>query len=61
MNGYKCFYRGNSLDVYADTALQAVRRAAEHFKDERTWEVHCVLCEQNDALVSVSSHVGSVI
>lgn len=47
MNGYKCFYRGKTLDVYANTTLEARDKAAKEFKAKKAYEVTAVLCEKN--------------
>ena len=47
MNGYKAFYRGKSLDVYADTSFKAQEEAARLFKAKKQWEVTVMLCEKN--------------
>ena len=45
MNGYKCFYRGKSIDVLADTSREAQIKAAEKFKAKKDYEVSVNLCE----------------
>jgi len=47
MNGYKAFYRGKTLDIYADTLYNAQVKAAKEFKAKKTYEVTVVLCEVN--------------
>ena len=47
MNGYKAFYRGKEMEVYADTMLDAQNKAAQAFRAKKSWEVHVVLCERN--------------
>ena len=47
MNGYKAFYRGRSIEVYADTSYQAQQKAADQFKAKKSWEVSVYLCEKN--------------
>ena len=47
MNGYKAFYRGKSIEVYADTSYQAQQKAATQFKAKKSWEVSVYLCEKN--------------
>lgn len=32
MNGYICFYRGERLEVHADTALKAQNKARDEFQ-----------------------------
>lgn len=52
MNGYKAFYKGRTLEVYADTILQARNEAAEKFGvTKRPWEVAIVLCEKDGQTV----------
>jgi hypothetical protein len=52
MNGYKAFYRGKTLDVYANTTLEAQTKAAALFKAKKAWEVSVVLCELAGAQVT---------
>ena len=49
MNGYKVFYNGKSVDVYAETLLAAHQRGLEHFKPAKSKRhmVHAHLCETN--------------
>ena len=47
MNGYKAFYRGKTIEVYADTSYQAQQKAAAQFKAKKSWEVSVYLCEKN--------------
>jgi len=54
MNGYKAFYKGRTLDVYADTALAARDKAAQQFKARKAYDVTVVLCERADG--STVSH-----
>ena len=49
MNGYKAFYKGKSIEVYAETSFKAQQLAAFNFKAKRSWEVTVVLCETNVA------------
>lgn len=46
-HGYKAFYKGRTLDVYAPTKYAAQLQAAAHFKARKSWEVHVELCELN--------------
>lgn len=46
MNGYKAFYRGKTVEVYADTSYQAQQKAAALLKAKKDWEVTVVLCEK---------------
>lgn len=45
MNGYKCFYKGKTIEVYADTTYQAQQKAAALFKAKKSYEVTVMLCE----------------
>ena len=44
-NGYKCFYKGKSLEVYAPSIYEAQLKAAALFKAKKSWEVSVNLCE----------------
>jgi len=46
MNGYKCFYKGKTVEVYADTSYSAQLKAATIFKAKKSYEVTVVLCEK---------------
>lgn len=48
MNGYKAFYRGKSIEVYAATSLEAQTKAAAIFKARKSYEVTVVICERAD-------------
>jgi hypothetical protein len=39
MNGYKCFYRGKTCEVHADTSYQAQQQAAQIFRELLSIEV----------------------
>lgn len=47
MNGYKCFYKGKSIDVYAETTYQAQTEAAKALRVKRQHEVDVYLCEKD--------------
>ena len=47
MNGYKCFYKGKTVEVYADTSYAAQQKAAIIFKAKKAYEVTVVLCEKS--------------
>jgi len=57
MNGYKCFYRGKTLEVRAATSLEAQGKAAAAFKARKAYEVTVVLCERGDG--TTVSHSGA--
>jgi hypothetical protein len=45
MNGYKAFFRGKAIEVYAETSHAAQVKAAQEFKARKSWEVTVMLCE----------------
>ncbi len=45
MNGYKAFFKGKEIEVYAETSFAAQRKAAEQFKAKKAYEVTVMLCE----------------
>lgn len=45
MNGYKCFYKGKTVEVYAETSREAQMKAAIALKAKKHYEVTAVLCE----------------
>jgi len=45
MNGYKAFYKGKQVEVYATTSYNAQIEAALRLKAKRPYEVSVVLCE----------------
>ena len=51
MNGYKAFWRGREVDVYAESSYRAQLKAAVHFKAKKPYEVSVVLCEKNGEMV----------
>ena len=57
MNGYKAFYKGKSIEVYADTVLKARDKAAEVFKVKagKAWQMSVVLCEKAGEQVTHST------
>lgn len=52
MNGYKAFYKGKSIEVYANTSYEAQTKAAEQFKARKAYEVTVILCEKNGEQVT---------
>ena len=46
MNGYKAFYKGKSIEVYANTSYEAQQKAATTFKAKKSYDVTVVLCEK---------------
>ena len=51
MNGYVAFYRDRRTEVYADTTLEAQRKAAQFFKARKSYEVTVMLAEKNGEAV----------
>jgi hypothetical protein len=47
MNGYKAFYKGKSIEVYAHTSLEAQTKAAAQFKIKKQSQVDVYLCEKD--------------
>lgn len=49
MHGYKAFYDRKTVDVYADTQLQARDKAVAHFKVPKSKQhmVSVMLCEKD--------------
>jgi hypothetical protein len=45
MNGYKAFYKGKELDIYANSSYEAQKKAAAQFKTKKAYEVTVILCE----------------
>ena len=56
MNGYKAFYKGKVVEVYAETSYEAQTKAAIVFKAKKQYEVTVVLCEKQGEQV-VQSYV----
>lgn len=57
MNGYKAFYRGKELEVYATSSYEAQQKAAKEFKARKSYDVSVVLCETSDG--QTVTHNGS--
>ena len=55
MNGYKAFYKGKTLDVYALTSYAAQCEAAKQFKARKSYEVTVMLCEKDGVQVTHST------
>jgi hypothetical protein len=47
MNGYKCFYKSKSIDVYAQTSYEAQTNAAALLKAKHQRDVDVHLCERD--------------
>ena len=55
MNGYKAFYKGKVVEVYAETSYEAQTKAAIVFKAKKQYEVTVVLCEKQGEQVVQST------
>ena len=57
MYGFKAFYNGKSVDVHADTLLQARQKAAELLKvpPKKEYMISVVLCEKDGQTVNHST------
>ena len=51
MNTYKCFYARKTMEIEAETLLQARDKAASLFKARKKWDVTCVLLKVGDRVV----------
>ena len=58
MNGYKAFYKGRELEIYAATSYAAQQLAAAQFKVKKVYEITIVLCEKAGAQVT---HDGAIL
>lgn len=47
MNGYICFYRGKTIEVFAKTLLEAKNKGVEHFRTKKPHLVTAVLAEKD--------------
>lgn len=45
MNGYKAFFKGREIEVYAETSYAAQQKAAAQLKAKKSYQVTVVLCE----------------
>jgi len=55
MNGYKAFYKGNNIEVMAESSYKAQLEAARVFKAKKSYQVSVVLCEKNGQQVTTST------
>jgi hypothetical protein len=46
MNGYRCFYKNKTCEVYADSSYEAQQKAASVFKTNKSYEITVMLCEK---------------
>ena len=47
MYGYKAFFNGKELELFADSSYQAQIKAAALFKVKKPYQVTIVLCEKH--------------
>jgi len=47
LNGYKAFYKGKTMEVYAESSYQAWLKASELFRAKKSYQVTVILCEKN--------------
>lgn len=47
LNGYRAFYKNQSIEVYAATTFEAQKIAAQKMKAKKSYEVQIILCEVN--------------
>ena len=51
MNSYKAFYKGKSIDVYAESSYKAQQIASAIFKAKKSYMVDIYLCENDNKQV----------
>ena len=54
-NGYKAYYKGKTLDIYANSSYEAQQIAAKQFKAKKSYDVAIVLCEKNGEQIAVNT------
>lgn len=54
-HGYKCFHKGKTCEVYAETSYAAAKAAAAKFGSKGTAGITVVLCEKAGAAVAHST------
>lgn len=55
LNGYMAFFKGKTVEVYAESSYRAQMKAAQHFRARRPYDVSVVLCERADGSVVTHS------
>ena len=57
MNGYKAFYNGKSIEIYAETLFAAKTKAVAEFKvrPKKQHMISIVLCEKDGETVTHST------
>lgn len=56
--GFKCFYKGKSIEVYAETSYKAQLKAAAIFKAKKSYDVTVIVCEREDGTMVEHSTGG---
>ena len=51
MNGYKAFYKGRELDIYANSSYEAQKLATAQFRARKSYDVTVILCELSGSQV----------
>ena len=57
MYGYKAFYRGRELEIYAESKYKAQLEAARLFKAKKSYDVDVYLCERPDGTTVLQSTI----
>lgn len=55
MNGYLAFYKGNKIEVHANSQSEARTIAVQQFKARKAWDVSVVLTEKDGVPVTHST------
>ena len=59
MNGYKAFYKGKEIEVYAKTSYSAQCIAAAKFNVKKSYNITVVLCEKEGKQINhLTSEIG---
>lgn len=60
MNGYKCFYKSKTAEIYAETTRAAQLKAAElwHVRESAVYMISAMLCEKADGADVVHAAIG---
>ena len=57
--GYKAFYKNKELELYADSAYDAQKKAAALFKARKVYQVSVWLCEKDgETVVHSTAELG---
>lgn len=50
--GYRAFYKGKTIELYADSLYDAQKKAALIFKAKKSYDVRVYLCEKDGKQVT---------